>query len=157
MSIVPKLTTVAACRVAGLDRQRFNEYVANGDFECAPKTVPGRARHFDPDAMLALVLFKRLMDDGLAPRSAGSIACQVATASRCAPEAPVIALVHIFVGSSFACPASEAPSPDEWGQKTFSGSVIEKVTNFHVAHLRKLIDYGIEEERSIIGPDDSDA
>lgn len=156
MTIKPKLTTVAACRVAGFHRDRFNELVHDGLFACAPKTVPGRARLFDPDDMLALVLFKRLMDDGSTPMSAGSVACTVADAAKNAPEANAISYVETYVGSNTAYPASQVPSPDAWVDTLFSGSTIRKVTTFNVAHLRQIIAQYTEEERAIIGADDGE-
>lgn len=147
---VPKLTTIAACRVAGLNRDRFNEHVAAGNYTCAPKTVPGRARLFDPNDMLTLTLFKRLMDDGVAPEKAGSIACVVGHGAKIEPEEEEIVFIETFAGMSTAYGAKHVPT----NANESSGLTIYKKTFFNVAHLRKLIAHYTDEERSIIGPDD---
>jgi hypothetical protein len=146
----PKLTTVAACRVAHLDRQRFNEYVSTGDYPCAPRTVPGRSRLFDPDDMLALCLFKRLMDDGLSPGKAGQIACAISTQARIQPDAEMLHYRQAFIGSATVY---EGGHPNSLAMEA-DGTTTYKVTTFNIAQLRKIIAHGIEEERSIIGPDD---
>ncbi|RTL96162.1 hypothetical protein EJV44_11325 [Ancylobacter aquaticus] len=157
MTIVPKLTTVAACRVARLDRDRFNEHVAAGRFGCAPSTVPGRARLFDPDDMIALCLFSDLLEDGIAVNQAGHIACEVARAAREHPEAQAISYVRSttvqsgFSADSAAIPAGSVPEPSTWNKTLFHGGLIEKVTTFNVWQMRQRIAHRTEEERSIIG------
>jgi len=154
MAIQPKLTTQAACRVARLHRDRFNEHVAAGHFGCAPATVPGRARLFDPDDMIALWLFRELMDDGFDARHAGTIACAVAECARFYPEAAAISYVQSYFSGGTAHPASAVPASDEWDEVLFSGTDIRKVTTFRIGKLREMIAHYTEEERSIIGPDD---
>lgn len=157
MSVTPKLTTIAACRVAELNRDRFNEYVASGSFRCAPPTVPGRARLFTPDDLLALVLFKQLMDDEVSPARAGSIACMVAKEAAACPDEAGIAFLETFIGVKRTMPASQLTPASEWPNVLDSGSMIRKVSIFNVHDLRIRIAHRIEEERSIIGPDDDTA
>lgn len=157
MSIVPKLTTKAACRAARLDRDRLNEHIAAGAYNCAPDTIPGRARLFDPDDMIGLMLFRELMDDGLDARHAGHIACSVMFAARQAPNAPAISYVQDYFGDrGTAISSGMVPSPSEWETNLFcpGGTDARKVTTFNIAKLRKIIAHRIEEERSIIGADD---
>ena len=154
MAIQPKLTTIAACRVARIDRDRFNEHVAADRFPCAPDTIAGRARLFDPDDMVALWLFRELLDDGVARERAGHIACQVARCARQNPQAEAVAYVETFVGSKAAVVADEVSHHSKWGEVTFGGSDIRKVTTFNIAKTRKLIAHYTAEEQSIIGPDD---
>lgn len=160
MSYVPKLTTAAACRVARIDRDRFNEHVAAGRFECAPSTIPGRTRLFDPDDMIALWLFRELMDDGFDAFNAGRIACKVSEAARLNPAAPAIAYVNDYFGplSGAAWPANEVPSPDTWDEPASficpGGTDIRKVTIFNISKLRNIIAHFTDEERSIVGEKD---
>lgn len=154
MSPVPKLTTTAACRVARLNRDRFNEHVAAGHFNCAPETVPGRARLFDPDDMVALRLFSDLMEDGYNAFNAGRIACGVGEAARKNPDAESIAYVKATNGLGHFCDAGELPPPSTWALALFRGFRIKKASIFNVDHLRRQIAEGTDEERSIIGPDD---
>jgi hypothetical protein len=155
MTIQIKLTTKAACRVARIDRDRFNEFVAAGNFECAPQTVPGRARLFGPDDMLALWLFRELMEEGLNARKAGDIACAVALAARVNPDARAISYVQDYFGTrGHAFPADQVPSFEKWDDVVFSGTDIRKVTTFRIGKLREMIAHYTEEERAIIGEDD---
>lgn len=156
MSIVPKLTTVAACRVARIDRDRFNEHVAAGRFACAPETIPGRARLFDPDDMIALWLFRELMEDGFDASRAGRIACAVAECSRRSPDVRAISYVEDYFNGrgGRAFPADQVPDASKWDEVNFSGTDIRKVTTFRIGKLREMIAHYTEEERSIIGPDD---
>lgn len=155
MNPIPKLTTTAACRVARINRDRFNEHVAAGNFGCAPATIAGRARLFDPDDMIALWLFRELMEEGCDAKRAGDIACEVAMCARMHPEATAISFVQDY-GSGFgsAHPAENVPKFEEWDTKNFGGFDIRRVTTFRIGKLRKLIAHYTEEERSIIGPDD---
>ncbi len=155
MTIKPKLSTTIACRVAGLDRDRFNEAVAAGFFKCAPETIPGRARYFEPDDMVALRLYRDLLEDGMTKERAGYIACCVGAAARCNPDADAISFVNgYFSGKGDAYPASQVPGPDKWGEVCFSGSDIRKVTTFNIAKIRKLNAHYTEEELSYHGTDD---
>lgn len=156
MTFRPKLTTVAACRVAGIDRNRFNEHVAANNFTCAPPTTSGRARLFDPDDMIALRLFNDLMKDGFTPKRAGEIACEVAQAAKLSPEASTISYVESFFRGGSAHPSDSVPNSSEWDKVLFSGTDIRKVTTFRIGKLREIIAHYTEEERSIIGPDDGE-
>lgn len=153
MTVTPKLTAAAACRVARIDRDRFNEHVAAGRFPCAPSTIPGRARLFDPDDMIGLWLFRELMDDGFDAVHAGKIACEIARAARANPEARAISYVQDYFQpvSGNAYPADNVPAAAEWDDVVFSGTDIRKVTTFRVGKLRKIIANYTDEERSVIG------
>lgn len=156
MAFAPKLTTAAACRVARIDRDRFNEHVAAGTYDCAPETIPGRARLFDPDDMIGLWLFRELMDDGFNAKRAGLIACAVATSARANPDARAIAYVQDYFGArGFAFPADQVPPLEDWDKVNFpAGSDIRKSTTFRIGKLREMIAHYTEEERSIIGETD---
>ena len=154
--MILKLTAMAACRVARIDRDRFNEHVAAGRFFCAPETLPGRARLFDPDDMIGLWLFRQEMDDGRDAATAGIIACAVANAARQNPDAPAISYVQNYFGSGgSAFPSDQVPDVSEWDNVLFSGTDIRKVTTFRIGKLRKIIAHYTEEERSILGKDDA--
>ncbi len=155
MTIVPKLTATAACRVARIDRDRFNEHVAAGRFPCAPETTPGRARLFDPDDMIALWLFREHMDDGFDAAHAGRIACSVAEAARLNPDARSIAYVQDYFGSrGHAFVADNVPDHSQWDTVLFNDTDIRKVTTYRIGKLREIIAHYTDEERSIIGPND---
>lgn len=154
--IAIKLTTALACRVARLDRDRFNEAVAAGHFNCAPETIAGRARNFDPDDMIALYLYRELTEDGCSREYAGRVSCDVAAVARVNPDATAISYVEDYFGprSGRAFPAEMVPDHSTWDSKKFSGTDIRKVTTFRIGKMRKLIAHYTAEEVSIIGPDD---
>lgn len=150
----PRLTTKAACRVANIDRNRFNEHVHAGNYKCAPSTVAGRARLFDVHDLIGLKLFVQLMADGKVPETAGDIACQVADAAKRNPDAKIIAYARTYASSPIAMPVTELPPPAEWDGHLLSGCTIRTVDCFNVGQLRRIVEHGIEDERSIIGADD---
>lgn len=154
MTITPKLTTKAACRVVGLDRDRFNEHVASGAYACAPNTVPGRARLFDPDDMIGLWLFKEFLDEGTDAKRAGSLACEIALCAKTNPEASAISVVYTYFPGFHAYPSESVPDVSEWETVLMSGTDIRKVLTYRIGKLRKMIAHYTEEERSIIGEDD---
>lgn len=157
MDLPPLLTTVHACRVARMDRDRLNEMIAGGIYLCAPTTTAGRARLFDPDDMIALYLFRELMDDGMKNEKAAKVACAVAGAARANPDAKSITYVETyFEGHGDAYPTSRLPDPDEWEEVTFSGTDIRKTTTFNIGKMRKLIAHYTAHERRIIGSVDDE-
>ena len=72
-----KFRAPAAMRIARMDRQKFNEAVADGFYVCAPSAVRGTARVFDEDDLIALFYFGRLTQMNIPSRLAGHLACQV--------------------------------------------------------------------------------
>lgn len=152
--IKPRLTTKAACRVAGLDRDRFNEHVAAGNFGCAPSTIPGRARLFDPDDMVALFLFRDFLDDGVDAKTAGAMACEIGLCAKLNPDEPTISLVYTYFSGFKAYPTTSVPTPDQWDTILLSGTDIRKVLTYRISKLRQLIAHYTEMERSTIGEDD---
>jgi hypothetical protein len=151
----PKLSTTIACRVARLDRDRFNEAVAAGFFSCAPKTIPGRARYFDPDDMVSLWLYRELLEDGYTKERAGFIACEVGSVVKTEPQADYITLVNTYFSDwGRAYPADQVPSYQEWSETFFGGTDIRKVTTFNVKKIRALIAHHTAEELSYHGPED---
>lgn len=145
---VQKLSTSVACRVAGINRDRFNEYVAAGHYPCAPRTIPGRARLFDPDDMLTLFLFKRLMDDGYTVERAGNIACQLGSVAKAFPDERALTYVELYVGSSNVMLPRDVPPAEKWDEILLSGSDIRKATTFRIAKERELVAFYTDEETS---------
>lgn len=52
-----KFRTKAACRIAKVDPQRFNEIASDGTYPCAPATKAGVSRVFDEVDIAALYIF----------------------------------------------------------------------------------------------------
>lgn len=150
-----RLSAAAACRVARLDRVHLNEAISSGAFPCAPKTEPGRTRYFNPDDMIALWVYRELVEDGVKRERAGRIACSVALAAKLNPDARAISFVeNYFSGAGDAYPADEVPPPADWDNTLFSGTDIRKVTTFRIGKTREMIAHYTEDERSHIGEPD---
>ena len=144
-----KVSTSIACRIVGLNRDRFNEYVAAGQYSCAPSTIPGRARMFDPDDLLTLFLFKRLIEDGYTIEKAGQIACEIGGVAKLNPAARAISYVEdYFIGRGHAYLTADVPAPETWDDVTFSGTDIRKVTTFRIGKERDLVAHYTDEETS---------
>lgn len=143
---IKKVSTAIACRIVGLNRDRFNEYVAAGHYPCAPSTVPGRARLFDPDDMLTLFLFKRLIDDGYTIEKAGNIACAIGLVAKSYPEERTISYVETYFTGGTPYVTSAVPKPENWDQEVLSGMDIRKVTTFRISKERDLVAHYTDEE-----------
>lgn len=142
------MTTIVACKVAGLKRDSFNKFVANGYLECVPSGSVGRTRMFTHDDVLVLRLFRDLMDEGMTAERAGPIACAVALTANSDEhrDEPVIAYVHTYMGGGLAMAPSQVPAFKDWGEP-LNGSDIRKVSLFRIDKLRALIEDYAREER----------
>lgn len=149
-----KLTTNLACKVAGLDRYRFNEAVASGFIECAPPTVAGRTRHFERTDMLLLWFYRELLEAGYSRERAGKIACALRVKAEVKPDAPVLAYVERYGASPVTMPAEDVPQPKDWAEALISGHDIRRVTFFNIAKTFKLIDHATNEAISTFGAED---
>ncbi|WP_197462486.1 MULTISPECIES: hypothetical protein [unclassified Erythrobacter] len=155
MTLPVRLTTKAACRVARLDPQRLNEAIAKGDYSCAPETVKGRARSFDPDDMIGLWYFREFLEDGFSAKRAGERACILMEAAKAYPDARTLTLVlDYFYGPGRVYPSDQVPSADDWDTATISGTDIREARTFRIGKTRDMIAHYTEEERAIVGEDD---
>lgn len=93
MNIEPTMSSTYACEVAFVNKQRFNEAVARGDYPCAPQ-VEGRARVFTARDVFGLWLYGHLADEGIPPAKAGELACQLVGVMRQYPDLEEVLLVR---------------------------------------------------------------
>jgi hypothetical protein len=133
--------------VAKIDRQRLNEFVANGDYTCAPETTPGRSRLFEEMDLIALFIFAREMERGIKPSIAGQLASKVREALAQQPKAGIVTIGNplntaqlITVQKSIWRIAGEGP--------------LLSLTSYNVDCVRTAIRQGVKEERQIVGPED---
>lgn len=98
--------TAAACRIARIERQKFNDVMATGDYTCAPTAQAGYPRVFELKDLIALYLFARLNERGRTVKQAALVACQAESQMRNAinngediPEH--LAVAYGMNGSSF--------------------------------------------------------
>lgn len=73
------LPVVKACRLAGVERDRFNLAVHQKHYPCAPEVVPGSTRKFDRDDFIALAVYGHFLRRGFSSAVAGDLACRVRT------------------------------------------------------------------------------
>jgi hypothetical protein len=129
------LNTISAAKVANLDRQRLNEYIAAGDYRCAPETVSGRTRLFDEEDLIALFIFARMLERGHRPKAAGKIAEQILKGLRDQPGAERILIGEnvAFTGYWYGGKSIELPSAD------FAGNRVLGRTEYDVAAVREIV------------------
>lgn len=106
MSIEPTMSSTYACEVAFVNKQRFNEAVARGDYPCAP-AVEGRARVFAARDVIGLWLYGQLTEEGLSPAKAGELACQLVAVLRDRPDLEEVALVRDTFRRRWVVPTDE--------------------------------------------------
>jgi len=72
------LSTVAACKLAGLDRARLNEMIHADIYKSAPSTRAGAGRRFGQRDIVHLLLFAELRRAGFTAERAGELVARVA-------------------------------------------------------------------------------
>lgn len=145
------LPTAVACRVARIERQKFNEQVAAGNCGFAPETRPGVSRYFDEDATIALYIFARLTDPFRAEggKQAGFVATQVWEELRRLPDDSderQIAVCYSVNGSVFIKKGSDLPAPDQ----TMNPAPFE-IRIFDLDNIRGELANSVAYERRIVG------
>jgi hypothetical protein len=157
---IPRVTTKLAMRIAGLDPLRFNEAVAGGIYQCAPRTVPGKARTFTETDLHGLYYFARLMEGGFENARAGEIACGLVAflLEHQTDDKPFSRVVYVVSRvRRFFVSAHEFEKMEKTGKEfnaTGGGAVYS--IKFELDFVRERIREAIEEERSIIGERDDD-
>lgn len=152
MPPVLRVRAAAAMRIARMDRQKFNEIVSNDFFRCAPSEILGNTRLFRLEHLVSLYILARLLEFGLPPRRAGALACEIVDAYRSGgtPEKRIVLAVgtsisHVFRGSQYDFDHVEK-------DRIYAGlGTILFTLSFEIASILKMIDEGIEYERSIVG------
>ncbi|WP_375381735.1 hypothetical protein [uncultured Sphingomonas sp.] len=150
--------TAAACRIARLDRQKFNDLMASGDYDCAPRTSPGVPRVFERPDLIGLFLFARLTERGRTARQASDVTCRVVgilanavIGGRDLPEH--VAVAYGVNGGSFAAEASDV---NPLGNVYLAGGASNPILLtevWNIANLGAEVDRGLAEEARVVGDD----
>lgn len=147
MSKPNRARTKLACKIAGVDPDRFNEAVHAGNYPCAPVTTPGAARVFDIEDMVALRVYSRLLDQEIPPRRAGHMACGVLGVLREHPGASrVIEVITAMSGRQYM----RAEDFDREATR-MSGLSIMEVREFRLDGIRANIMHELEDAAGIVG------
>ncbi len=141
-----------AAEIADIDRQRFNEAVAEGFYPCAPATVPGRARSFGLNDLLALKLYGQLVREGTTPRHAGAVACEFLGFLKCHPDERVALHVRSQMGS----PVWLRREDLDLGDTHMSGTAIISVREWRLKPWREYAIARLEDAALEVGPKDGE-
>lgn len=158
-----------ACRLAHVDRDRFNEAVARGDYPCAPPATPGRTRTFSVHDVVGLFVFGRLVERGMAAKLAGEYACEVSGYSRSIPGdatdvgvcrvQTTVSTDYFIVGNLDDARKAEIAARlgmsviSPFAQAMTSGKVLCQ-ENWQIHNIRKIIADGIEDYRNTLGEEE---
>jgi hypothetical protein len=150
-----RVRVALACRIARIDRDRFNEAVHAGNYPCAPAVLKGSTRIFDPEDLLSLYIYARLLEEAVAPKNAGELACLIGEQARMHPGEARIHIARAASGTRWILPGSKAN--DAADQMLGRRNMVEPLISikiFHIANIRKIIQLEIEEEKTILGEHD---
>ena len=169
MIVAPKLRAPLACRLARVDKQRFNEAVARGEYPCAPKAIQGVSRTLTVAETIALYCWGRMLEMSMSAKQAGYFACEILHLVRRVEsgEAPSHSWACViktgYDSYEFGCSDPTeldlearqkagvvSPTPLNYGQ---SGVIF--TINFQIAFIRHVILQGIEEYRATLGEEEA--
>ena len=145
--------TAAACRIARLDRKKFDAVMASGEYDCAPNAPQGMPRIFEIPDLIGLFLFARLNERGRTVKQAATVTCQVVGQLRNAVNSGQdlpkhVAIAHAINGSSFITTGDNAnPAASAIGGL---GSVLW-TEMWNVSTVLVEVIRGLEEEDRIAG------
>lgn len=153
MTIEPTMSSTYACEVAFVNKQRFNEAVARGDYPCAPR-VEGRTRPFAARDVVGLWLYGHLTDDGIPPARAGELACNLVAVLRERPDLEEVALVRDAFRRRHVCAPDEIESLVKF---TLAGSVPVGIEKLDLRPVHKNIKHQFAKLTArFVHPDDAE-
>lgn len=145
--------TAAACRIARLERKKFDAVMASGEYNCAPNAPHGMPRIFEIPDLIGLFLFARLNERGQTVKQAAGVACRVVGQLKNAvnnglPLPEHVAVAHAMNGASYCCTGTDAnPLASQIGGV---GSILW-TEMWNVANLKEEVQRGLAEEERIAG------
>lgn len=167
-----KVRAPLACRIAGIDRERFNEAVAKGDYPDAPPAGSGNPRIFQMHDLIALYVYGRLLEDGAPVRNAGEFAKEVkGLAHRAEGKADTICACYIKTTQDRYYRLTD-PTADVHPNKSsdhdeldliqlvplvplaMGAETVVSFTIWPLRNIRKIIEEGIEEWKRALGEEE---
>lgn len=145
-----KFRIKAACRIADIEHQRFNEAVAAGHYPCAPRVARGATRLFNTLDLVALYFYGQLLKQQWPPRLAGRYACIIRDVLERAPDEKSVMVIRTSCGSLEGLAESALT---ETPRVHHPFKVLQRFS-FDIENARSFIDREIEEELSIVGEDE---
>lgn len=150
--------TAAACRIARLERKKFDAVMASGEYNCAPIAPQGMPRIFEIPDLISLYLFTRLIERGRTVKQAALVACQTNSQMKNATNNGLalpnhVAIAYDMIGNSFVTVGDEA-NPKASGAGTGYPMLWSEMWN--IANIKAEIDKGLAEENRIAGSADDE-
>jgi hypothetical protein len=162
-----KVRAPLACRITSVDRDRFNEAVARGDYPGAPPAGSGKTRLFQMHDLIALHVYGRLLEDGVAAKDAGKFAQEVKGLVRKAEgKADAICAVYIktthdryyYLSDPTASVHDKSVRDEleliELVPLAMGSEPVVSLTIWPLGNIRKIIEAGIEDWKSAIGEEE---
>lgn len=142
-----RFRTAAACRIAQIDRNRFNEAVSAGNYRCAPSTVPGSSRLFDENDLIALFVYAQLLRQDYEPKLAGDFAFEVRKGLHENPKAKTVSRLISLSGLERTVTDAE---PAELSR---DNPVLQRF-KFEIVPIRKFVQREMAQELRALGEED---
>lgn len=151
-----KFRTQPACRIANIDRDRFNEAVAAGNYPCAPKVARGATRVFDEIDLVALFIYGRMIEQDIQPNKAGPLVCQIVQCLRENSTKGIDEEKVVVAATTSGAHYAFAGSHIQSGLRSISGmpGLVFLRYDFDIGNILGLIRKEIAEELSVIGQED---
>lgn len=167
-----KIRAPLACRIARVDRDRFNEAVARGEYPNPPAAGPGRPRPFLIPDVVGLFVWGRLLERGLSPSAAGHYASEVARRAKqieghendltvCRLQT-TMDIEYYISGTRALTPKRKQELEEQLGLQIISPNAIEiggdsvlSQENWQIGNIRKIIDRAIEDYRNTLGEEEA--
>lgn len=147
-----KARTALAAQIARVNRQRLNEAIAEGFYPCAPDTVSGASRVFDVNDIVALRVYGHLLDEGVSPRFAGPMSCNLRDLLREHPAAERVVYVKDSFGSGMWLRLEDFDRDDEFAPSWSNarGDIVS-FREWRLKFLRQRIVHELQEEVGGVG------
>ncbi len=144
-----------ACRIAGVDRDRFNEAVHAGNYKCAPDVVRGSSRVFDEVDLIVLFIYGQFLKDSFSPSLAGRLACHICERLKADTEGRQDAPDQVLLArTSRGNYVVQSGHGDIETPRWVTHAHVFWTLSFDIRNIRETIQREIREELSIIGSDD---
>jgi len=144
-----KFRIQSACRIAGLDRDRFNEAVAAGKYPCAPEVVRGSTRVFDEIDLIVLTIYRIYLFQHPVPL-AGMLACKIHELLSQKPDEAEIVL-FLLTNGAWKSTVGSTMGPHK---RKRDGMAVLETRYVNVDNIREYVRREAREEARTLGAED---
>lgn len=144
------IRTELACRIAGVDRLKFNEAVSRGTYPAAPPTAKGSTRKFDESELIALYVFGRALNISISASQAGQLASACLAFLRQGQIKYRFQLLRYSDGSTmFISDQNFRPA-----MESVNGKTIDLVLEFRIKAIRRNVCDAVAREQTNFGEEE---